>query len=622
MTGVRTIAQRPQRCADPECAGHREIWKSAQWQQVAPPYGTYGYDVIAQIGWQRQRRYERFGEIYESLQERLQIGESQVRRLYHQVYLPLLACEERQHRDRLEAVARETGLLVALDGLAPEGGEAQLWVMREVQTGLTLRSGWLSGQDTDTFTHFLEPVRARGWRVQAVLSDKQRGLVPAVAAVFPEAKHAFCQWHYLQNAAAPVAAADEAMKVTLRKGIRGAVGGLLRSEQVGESPGVLTVTGLVPSPVAGVEPAPGLGATGPPVSAPAAGTEGAPPTAAAGGEVAVLVAEAGGEPAPAAVPGEEPAAGGEVAVLVAEAGGEPAPAAVPGEEPAAAGGLAEASGEEAGGAGSGREPLPLPDPREAEREAIVQDLLRRTRYLLTLKARPPLRLAGLEMFDRLTEVGACLDQMLAQGPEARLEQLRAGLRQGLEAVRPEYTVLRQAAEWVQQVAEILDPEGKPARSGEEVRRDLWAYLDDLQEEYGKTPRLGEFCAALRQVTQNYDPGLFHTYEVPGLPRTNNGRESEFQDLKHRLLSTTGQKGGVRRLLQREGAWELIPRPDNLPDTIAALARVDPRDLRQEQQRVQEHRNRFRLHVRAVKQSAVQLGQLKQRWATLHAPRDP
>jgi len=43
-----------------------------------------------------------------------------------------------------------------------------------------------------------------------------------------------------------------------------------------------------------------------------------------------------------------------------------------------------------------------------EQEAIVQDLLRRVRYLLTLKGRPPLRLAGIEMFERLTEVKTCL----------------------------------------------------------------------------------------------------------------------------------------------------------------------------------------------------------------------
>jgi hypothetical protein len=35
-------------------------------------------------------------------------------------------------------------LIIALDGLAPEGGEPQLWFIRELTSGLTLRSGWLS----------------------------------------------------------------------------------------------------------------------------------------------------------------------------------------------------------------------------------------------------------------------------------------------------------------------------------------------------------------------------------------------------------------------------------------------------------------------------------------------
>lgn len=49
-------------------------------------------------------------------------------------------------------------------------------------------------------------------------TGEKYGLVPAVATVFPEAKHAFCQMHYLKNAAEPVAEADQAMKVTLQGG--------------------------------------------------------------------------------------------------------------------------------------------------------------------------------------------------------------------------------------------------------------------------------------------------------------------------------------------------------------------------------------------------------------------
>lgn len=220
MNVTMTIAQRAKYCLNPECAKYGIRHKFAQWQQIAPLHCTYGYDVIAQIGWMRQRHYERFEGIHESIQTHLQISEGQVRHLYHERYMPLMACHERQNLGYLKAVAEQAGLILSLDGLAPEGGEPQLWLVRELQTGLTLRSGWLSQQDQTTFVNFLQPIADMGLWVLAVMSDKQRGLAPAVPQVFPYAKHSFCQIHYLNNAAAPVAEVDEAMKVALRKEVR------------------------------------------------------------------------------------------------------------------------------------------------------------------------------------------------------------------------------------------------------------------------------------------------------------------------------------------------------------------------------------------------------------------
>ena len=248
LSAALQIVYWPKQCADPHCSGHQVRWKSARWQQVAPLYCTYGYDVIASIGWQRQTSYQTFEWIHADMSAKLKISESHVRHLYHQRYLPLLACQEREHFDQLERVAQDSGLIVTLDGLAPEGGEPQLWVVRELRTGLTLRSGWLSEQGQDAFEHFLQPIADLNLPIAALLSDKQRGLVPAVGTVFPNTQHAFCQIHYLQNIAKPVAAADEHMKVTLRKAVREGVGALIRPEHVEQS-GVLTVTGLIPSPI-------------------------------------------------------------------------------------------------------------------------------------------------------------------------------------------------------------------------------------------------------------------------------------------------------------------------------------------------------------------------------------
>lgn len=520
LAGVHRAAQRPKRCPDASCAWHAETLKAAAWQHLAPRYSVYGYDVIAQIGWVRQEQRRPFSEIHADLSARMPISEAEVRYLYHQQYLPLLACVERQHLARLSAAAAQTGLLLSLDGLAPEGGEPQLWVVRELQTGLTVRSGWLSQQDQATFSRFLQPLADQGWRVRAILSDKQRGLEPAVAAVFPGIPHAWCQLHYLNNAAESVAAAVEQLKVTLRQDIRDRVGPLIRQEAGPEAPGVLTVTGLLPSPLA-------------------------------------------------------PAAAGAASTPVATA---PTPAAA--------------------------------------RERIVKDLLRRVRYLLTLKARPPFGLAGLEMYERLTEVVACLDRLLHHQPEARLTQLRRGLQQALATAQADYTLLRQAGDWLHQLAALLEPDGKPPRTSGAVRNEFEAYLMQIEKDSAPTPRLREFGAAIVKVSRSYAPGLFYTYDVAGLPRTNNDRESEFRNLNRRLLRTTGQKGLTRRILQRTGAWELLPHPSTLADTTAAFARIATPDLRQEQQRVREHRGRFRLHTRSAKQAQAQLTQLVQQWVTL------
>jgi hypothetical protein len=88
----------------------------------------------------------------------------------------LLACHERQQRGRLAQVAQEQGgLIVALDGLAPQGGEPQIWFIRDLSTGLTRRSGWLAPLDQPTFEAFLAPLRHLEWPILAVRSEKQTG---------------------------------------------------------------------------------------------------------------------------------------------------------------------------------------------------------------------------------------------------------------------------------------------------------------------------------------------------------------------------------------------------------------------------------------------------------------
>ena len=123
---------------------------------------------------------------------------------------------------------------------------------RELKSGLPLLSGWLRYQKQVTFEEFLQPIadefRVRSLLISGIMSDKQQGLPAAIEKVFPGIPHGYCQAHYLKNIAEPISQADSNMKVSFRKQVRETVGELLRHEEA-ENQGVLTVTGLIPSPL-------------------------------------------------------------------------------------------------------------------------------------------------------------------------------------------------------------------------------------------------------------------------------------------------------------------------------------------------------------------------------------
>lgn len=524
LEGVLSIGSRPAFCAKPSCAGHSMRLLSAEGQQLAPRGCTYGYDVLARIGWLRQERRDTYSELRAELTGQVHISTSHIRYLYQQVYLPLLACHERQSQHSLADVAgKHGGLIIGLDGLAPEGGEAQLWFIRELQSGLSLRSGWLSRFDQATFEAFLRPLAGLAEPILAVVSDKQKGLPEAVATVLPQACHHFCHAHYLKNLAEPLAEADSAFTVELRKAVRAEVGTLIRTETLTATSqtAVLTVTGLLPD---------------------AAPTPEDPPAAPVASDMADTVVA----------------------------------------------------------------------------DAIVTQLLRHTRYLLTLKGRPPLRLVGIEVYQRLQNVAALSQQLLAQRHNSRLAVLSQGLQAALAPFAAEYHELQQGASWLRDIDHLLQPtDGSPA-TGQEVAHQLRTYLDGLLAQANCAPQLAAFRSHLHKVSASYWPGLFHCYNIAGLPRTNNNLESHFRDTQRRLLRTSGQRGQTRRTLQRIGAWELLSRPSTEAQRLAALRQIPFSQFAQEQDRFQRHQERFRLHTRSSRRLMTQFDHLREQWLVFAA----
>lgn len=221
LDGVVYVVSRAKECVNSECSHQGQAYSSAAAQMVTVPECTYGLDVITQIGRWREREHQNRRQIHARLKGRgLQISERQVDHLYAR-YQVQLGCSERLNRKRLEAVVAERGgLIISLDGLEPEGASEQMWVVREVQTGLTLVVGWLARVNHKTLADLLKPVVDLSWPIVATVSDKQGSVGKALGEVWPDVPHQWCQSHYLGQISRPIYGRDSALKTELRQTIR------------------------------------------------------------------------------------------------------------------------------------------------------------------------------------------------------------------------------------------------------------------------------------------------------------------------------------------------------------------------------------------------------------------
>lgn len=216
------------------------------------------------------------------------------------------------------------------------------------------------------------------------------------------------------------------------------------------------------------------------------------------------------------------------------------------------------------------------------------------------------------MFERLSEVVECIEVMISHASDSRLVELCDGIKRGIDEVCDQMQELSIAAGWLRNISDLLDPEGKEPRTAAQVHQQLFDYLSGIRALSGGES-LDQIAKQMEKTSLNYSAGLFISYDIAGLPRTNNQRESEFRLLNSRLLRTTGQKGATKRLIHRYGAWELIPHPSSFNQTEICLYEVDHMEFKKERQRLRTHRARFRLHTRSPKRAANQLNSLAERW---------
>ena len=97
---------------------------------------------------------------------------------------------------------------------------------------------------------------------------------------------------------------------------------------------------------------------------------------------------------------------------------------------------------------------------------------------------------------------------------------------------------------------------KDGLSGRRIRRRVAGLLGVMRRDRELAGRLASAVDHFLKVTRSYWPGLFHCYDVPDLPRTNNALEQFFGSHRYHERRATGRKAASPGLVLR-GSVRLI-----------------------------------------------------------------
>jgi hypothetical protein len=126
-----------------------------------------------------------------------------------------------------------------------------------------------------------------------------------------------------------------------------------------------------------------------------------------------------------------------------------------------------------------------------------------------------------------------------------LQQL---LTKGVKATAALWPPLQRAYKQIHQAAEILA--NSQQHPGEQVREHYLAFVEQMQQQKTEMGPLREAIEHFCPITTNFAVGLFHCYDVEGLPRTNNDLEHCFGVARVHERRATGRRGAIPGVVVR------------------------------------------------------------------------
>jgi len=234
-TGKQLVTSWAYRCTKADCSNAKEDFRSAEGEKLHLKQRCFSRELIVQVGHRRFWQHQTMYEVYDWLTQDLhvQICEREVGNLLIDFLALLAAAQPAKVRSKLKLLKH---LYISVDGMQPEKGNNCLYIVRELQSGVTLLANNLEESSQQALIqHIFEPIKTLAKELElawgGVVSDAQETIRLAVAESLPNTPHQACQSHCLRDAGKLTFEADRAMKTDLKASLRHAISRLRKRIQ-------------------------------------------------------------------------------------------------------------------------------------------------------------------------------------------------------------------------------------------------------------------------------------------------------------------------------------------------------------------------------------------------------
>ncbi len=226
-TGAQVVTSWAYRCPQADCPENARVYRSAAAEKLHLRQRRFSRELVVRLGYRRLWQHDTLDELHAWLTQELQlmICRREVANLLLDFLALLAAAQPARIRTQL---SRLPGLLIAIDGMQPEKGNDCLYIVRELQSRVTLLAVNLVDSSEDALCeHIFAPLQSLAQELrlpwQGVVSDAQESIRLAVAQSMPGVPHQACQSHCLRAAGQLTFEADRAMKKQLKAAFRQAL---------------------------------------------------------------------------------------------------------------------------------------------------------------------------------------------------------------------------------------------------------------------------------------------------------------------------------------------------------------------------------------------------------------